>query len=75
MDSHCQGYMPGEARHDWLFRQGNVNMSFLILQPINQYKQQQPNHVNKVPIPGDGLEAKMVFGLEVPRKTAAQNHH
>ena len=38
---------------------------------IDRCEQEQPDHVDEVPIPGGGLEADMIFRREV----AAQNPH
>ena len=35
------------------------------LQPIDENKQTQPDYVHEVPVPGDGLECKMIVRFEV----------
>jgi len=32
---------------------------------VYENKQAQPDHVNKMPVPGDGFECEMVIGFEV----------
>lgn len=44
-----------------------------ILQPIDQDKQQQPHHIDKVPIPSGGFKGKMVVCVKVTAKHAVTN--
>ena len=39
---------------------------------IDAGEQEQPDHVNEVPVPGRGLEAEMLLRLEVAGKGAEQ---
>ena len=43
------------------------------LQPIDQHKEEQPDDVHKVPIPGDGFKAEVIIGGEMSGHAPPQN--
>ena len=44
------------------------------LHDVDKYKQAQPYHVNKVPIPGGGFKGEMVFRFEMALPATEQHH-
>lgn len=43
------------------------------LKNINKDKQAEPDHVDKMPVPGNGLKTKMIGLLEVPTQTSGRD--
>ncbi len=60
----------------WVYPVEQIAFRILTLyQPVNKDKQSQPDHVHKVPIPGDPFKAKMILRREVASHHTEENHH
>src|SRR4029079_10089066 len=44
------------------------------LEPVNEDKESQPDHVDEVPVPGHALEGEVVLRLEVAGQAAKPDH-
>src|SRR5262249_8410613 len=42
---------------------------------VDAGEQEQPNHVDEMPVPSRELQSEMLFGIELPRKSATEAYH
>ena len=46
----------------------------MALEPVHEYEQSQPDHVNEVPVPGNGFKREVVVGSEMAFQRAQPNN-
>ncbi len=55
-------------------RARSIRLHRQVRRDVDKREQEQPHHVDEMPIPGSGFEAEMLGGRELPRHQTEQAH-